>query len=127
MSDVFDIPIARTRIGLGARVTLDPAAVPPDPAPRDEVLRLARKLALAHEMQRMIDDGEVNDQADLARMLGFTRARVTQILDLTLLAPDIQESILGGSERDPRSSDGHALRRLTGMPWRRQRAVWANR
>ena len=27
-------------------------------------------------------------------MLGFTRARVTQLMDLTLLAPDIQEEIL---------------------------------
>jgi hypothetical protein len=34
------------------------------------------------------------DRAELAGVLGFTRARVTQLMDLTLLAPDIQEEIL---------------------------------
>jgi hypothetical protein len=30
----------------------------------------------------------------VARRLGLTRARITQLMDLTLLAPDIQEQIL---------------------------------
>ena len=91
MSEVFEVAIGRTRIGWGARVSLDPAAVVAASAPTEQVPRIARTLALAHVMQRMIDRGEVKDQAELARMLGFTRARVTQMLDLTLLAPDIQE------------------------------------
>jgi lipoprotein NlpI len=51
-------------------------------------------LAFAHTIQRAIDRGEIRDQADAARRLGVTRARMTQILDLTLLAPDLQEEIL---------------------------------
>ena len=56
--------------------------------------RVAVMLALAHKIQRAIDRGAVRDRAEVARRLGLTRARVTQLLDLTLLAPDIQEEIL---------------------------------
>jgi hypothetical protein len=37
---------------------------------------------------------EFADFADMARQLGFTRARVTQPMDLLLLAPEVQEEIL---------------------------------
>jgi hypothetical protein len=37
----------------------------------------------------------LTDRADVARRLGFTRARITHLLDLPLLAPDIQELVLG--------------------------------
>jgi hypothetical protein len=56
--------------------------------------RIARQLALAHALQRRVDAGEFADYADMARALGFTRARITQIMDLLLLAADIQEEIL---------------------------------
>lgn len=36
----------------------------------------------------------MRDYADIARLTGLTRARVTQIINLTLLAPMIQEQIL---------------------------------
>ncbi|MCA2978088.1 MAG: hypothetical protein INH37_07375 [Myxococcaceae bacterium] len=51
-------------------------------------------LALAHHLQRTIDQGLVADRAAVARKLGLTRARVTQLLDLLLLAPRIQEAVL---------------------------------
>jgi hypothetical protein len=51
-------------------------------------------LALAHKIQDAIDRGVVSDRAEVARSLGLTRARITQLLDLTLLAPDLQERIL---------------------------------
>jgi len=51
-------------------------------------------LALAHHLLVAIDRGLVADRAAVARMLGLTRARVTQLLDLLLLAPDLQEAVL---------------------------------
>ena len=45
-------------------------------------------------MQGLIDDGVVRDYAELARLGHVSRARVTQIMNLNLLAPDIQEEIL---------------------------------
>lgn len=56
--------------------------------------RVAQMLALAHHLQEAIDKGIVTDRASVARSLGFTRARVTQLLDLLMLAPDIQDRVL---------------------------------
>lgn len=67
---------------------------PPPPASAERPLRVARMLALAHKMQQLLDDGAVDSQAELAARLGMTRARVSQLLDLTLLAPDLQERLL---------------------------------
>lgn len=80
------------------RVTFSTKPVP-EPAATPEPVRrpakVARMLALAHHIQAAIDRDEVADRATVARRLGLTRARVCQLLDLCLLAPDIQEEILG--------------------------------
>ncbi len=55
---------------------------------------MARQLALAHALQRRVDAGEFADHASMARALGFTRARISQMMDLLLLAPVVQEEIL---------------------------------
>ena len=68
------------------------AEAQPEPARRPA--RVAVKLALAHQIQRLIDRGEIRNQAEAARRLGLTRARLSQIFDLTRLAPDLQEEIL---------------------------------
>ena len=70
------------------------ATPPVAPEPVRRPARLAIMFALAHKLQQAIDRGAVRDRAEVARRLGLTRARVTQLLDLTLLAPDIQEQIL---------------------------------
>ena len=51
-------------------------------------------MALAIRFEQLIRNGTVHDQADLARLAHISRARVTQIMDLLLLAPEIQEEIL---------------------------------
>ncbi|MFN0054058.1 MAG: hypothetical protein ACKV0T_17910 [Planctomycetales bacterium] len=56
--------------------------------------RVARLLALAHRFETLIRDGEVRDYADLARLGHVTSARITQVMNLLCLAPDIQEQIL---------------------------------
>ena len=58
------------------------------------VPRVARLLALAHRFERLIETGVVTDYADLARLGHVTRARVTQVMNLLVLAPDLQETIL---------------------------------
>jgi hypothetical protein len=80
-------------------------------------------LALAHTIQQAIDRGQVRDRAEIARRLGFTRAQVTHILDLTLLAPDLQEQVLFLEAVDgvqPMSE--HALRGMArALSWAEQR------
>ena len=51
-------------------------------------------MALAIRFDQLIRDGVVADQAELARLGNVTRARLTQIMNLLSLAPDIQEAIL---------------------------------
>ncbi len=59
--------------------------------------RAAQMLALAHHIERQIDAGAMPDYAAAARALGLTRARLTQVMNLLLLAPEIQERILSGA------------------------------
>jgi hypothetical protein len=56
--------------------------------------RISRLMALAIHFDGLIKGGVVHDYADIARLGGITRARVTQIMNLLLLAPEIQERIL---------------------------------
>jgi len=74
-------------------------AVPPSQAnprplkvPREP--RVKELLLQAREWQRLLNSGEVRNQAEIAQREGITRARVTQIMSLLNLAPDIQEHIL---------------------------------
>src|SRR5450756_479212 len=58
------------------------------------VPRVARLLALAHRLERLVRTGVVKDYAEAARLGHVTRARISQIMSLLYLAPDIQETIL---------------------------------
>jgi hypothetical protein len=91
--------------------------------------RITRLMALAIKFQDMVDQGEVADYADLARLGYVTRARLTQIMNLLLLAPDIQEAILFQTEAPQGRSVGErAWRTLTAEPnWKRQRELAAAR
>ncbi len=66
----------------------------PDPRAPASPASWSRSSALEHCLQTAIDGGDFRDRADLARQLGFTRARISQLLDLLMLAPDLQERIL---------------------------------
>jgi hypothetical protein len=56
--------------------------------------RIARLLALAIRFEGLLRNGTIRDYAELASLGRVTRARVTQIMKLLDLAPDIQEQIL---------------------------------
>lgn len=67
---------------------------PATPAQPGNLPRVTRLMALAIRFDQLIRDGEVADYAEIARLGHVTRARVTQIMNLLHLAPDIQEAIL---------------------------------
>ena len=64
---------------------------PPKTPQTPKVVELLRT---AQEWRRQLDADEVESQAAIARREGITRARVTQILSLVRLAPEIQEHVL---------------------------------
>ena len=73
-----------------------PAIFHPSPADGTDspIPQIARLLALAIRLDRLLRAGEFRDYAELARLGRVTRARITQIMKLLQLAPDIQEQIL---------------------------------
>jgi hypothetical protein len=79
-------------------------------------------MALAIYFDELIRRGEVEDYAQLARIGRVSRARVTQIMDLLNLAPQIQEILLaatsGASER--------ALRAEHVVPWHAQALAFSD-
>jgi len=104
-----------------------PPAPKPEPEPQGTIPRISRLLALAHHIQELIDTGQVKDLAEVARRGHVTRARMTQIMNLLLLAPDIQEEILfmppTTNGKDPITLRG--LRRvLAKTSLVKQRYVW---
>ena len=94
---------------------------PPKPTPQPPIPRLTRLLALAIKFEGLVRQGAVRDYADLARLGHVTRARMTQIMHLLDLAPDIQEAILleqpAVTERELRAVTRQA-------DWSRQREAW---
>ena len=101
----------------------------PDPAPEPEgrIPRISRLMALAIRFDRLIKEGEIDDQADLARLGNVSRARVTQIMNLLQLAPDIQEALLflPRTERGRDPIREHHIRPIVGiLDWRKQRKLW---
>ncbi|MBI4905153.1 MAG: hypothetical protein HY820_16075 [Acidobacteria bacterium] len=89
--------------------------------------RITQVVALALQFQEMIDCGEIRQHSDLARLGCISRERVSQIMVLVWLAPDIQESVL----RLPQVPGGRfpvsegTLRKIASLPlWEDQREQW---
>ena len=112
------------------RVSFRTERVPDVPVvePVGRVPRVARVLALAHKVDGMIRSGELRDLAHAAKVCGVTRARMTQIMNLLLLTPEIQQEILDlpavTKGRDPITERN--LREIVAEPlWERQMARWS--
>ena len=81
-------------------------------------------MALAIRLEDLLDSGLVGSQTEIAQAAGITKARVTQIINLTYLAPDIQQAILEleptTAVRDP-FIERDARKIATHINWGRQR------
>jgi hypothetical protein len=117
------IPMTWKRRG-GRKVIIAPdggdAWAPAKPR-QDETL--IRALARAHRWKRLLEGGRYRSAGEIAEAEGITRSFVNRLLRLTLLAPDIQETILDG--RHPK---GMMLEQLTGSMssvWDEQRERFA--
>ena len=106
---------------------IEPGAEQPSALPPGRVPRLARFLALALRLEVQLRQCVLKDCAEVARLGHVTRARVSQILSLVHLAPDIQEAILFL----PRTQRGQYPVILSDvipiameLDWKRQRRAW---
>jgi len=117
----FEIKARRKRIVDGPGPASEEAPLP------GRVPRVAKLMALAIRFDKLIADGVVANQSELAHLAQVTQPRMTQIMNLLHLAPDIQEEILfmGPVEegRDPITE--RELRAVTQERcWRRQREIF---
>lgn len=117
------------RRGRGSRKNVRSGDAPEPLTPQfGRVPRVARFMALAIRFDELIRSGVVTDYAELARLAHVTRARITQIMNLRLLAPDIQEAILFLAPVE-QGRDPILLRQLQPIAlaadWRKQRRTWS--
>lgn len=127
----FDVAFHRKAHGRKTLRRCD-AAVPgaePSPPPPGSIPRVARLMALAIHFDELIRQREVAGYAELARLGRVTRARLTQIMNLLHLAPDLQEQVL----HLPLTVEGrdalaeHHLRPIAAVvDWTEQRRMWAD-
>lgn len=110
------------RDGVEPSPPVDRAPPPPTPS------RIARLVALSQRIEALVRGGAFSDYAQLAVAAGLTRARVSQITDLALLAPDIQEELLEMT-REPTGRERIGERHLRGLvrepDWAKQRRIFA--
>ena len=106
---------------------IKPGPTPVVDIPDGRVPRISRLMALAIKFDGLIASGAIRDQTQLAELGHVSTARVTQIMNLLHLAPDIQEEILFL----PRVMNGRdairerVIRSITAeLDWRRQRQLW---
>jgi hypothetical protein len=115
------------RRGRGAQKTIESGPAPSRPG-EGRVPRVSRLMALAIRVEGLLRDGAVENYAEIGALGHVTRARVSQIMALLNLAPDIQEAILFL----PKTLAGrdaiilHEVLPVTAIPdWRKQRRLWA--
>jgi hypothetical protein len=114
------------RLHLTGRPTRQKAASDGPHSGNGRLPRVAQVMALAVYFQDMILRGEARDYADLARLGCLSRERMSQVMELVWLAPDIQEEILylpPTVGRYPISET--AVRRIADhLSWPDQRREW---
>ena len=101
---------------------------PPKPVkPKGRLPRITRYMALAIYYEGLIREGHIHDYAEIATLGHVTRARVTQIMNLRLLAPDLQEQLLT-FPRIEQGRDTICLRMFRTIAlepsWKNQREQW---
>ena len=89
--------------------------------------RITKMMALAIRFDQLVQTGAVRNYAELARLGQVSRTRITQVIVLLQLAPDIQEGVLFlprvPAGRDPISE--RDLRPIAATAdWNRQRQMW---
>lgn len=94
--------------------------------PVGRVPRISKLMALAIRYEQMLNDGVVQSQTELAELLHVSQPRMTQIMNLLHLAPEIQEEILMLQETTSgQAITEHNLREITSSSsWNEQAMKW---
>lgn len=118
--------VSFSRGNSGRREITDPSP-PATVSPTGRIPRISKLMALAIRFEGLLRAGKISDQTELARLAKVTQPRMTQIMNLLHLAPDIQEAILflPRVEAGPDPIHLKQLRRFAMLAdWREQRHAW---
>jgi site-specific DNA recombinase len=98
-------------------------------APTGRIPRISKLMALAIKMEGLVREGKVNDYTALASVGHVSKPRLTQIMNLMNLAPDIQEALLFlpkiMSGPDP-ITERQMRPVMAAVDWSRQRELFTN-
>ena len=116
------VPISIRRRG-GRRLVLAPDGrdISAVPVARHIDNAMIKAIARAFRWQEMLENGEYATIREIANAEKINETYVGRVLQLTLLAPDIVEAILGG--RQPAELQLDRLRRRFPMLWAEQRSA----
>ncbi|MCE3018115.1 MAG: hypothetical protein ACK56W_05535 [Pirellula sp.] len=128
MSDEIQVGATFHKKRVGKHIAMVEGPPPTAPErPKGRLPRITRYMALAIYYEDLIRQGHVHDYAEIATLGHVTRARVTQIMNLRLLAPDIQEQLLS-LERNVEGRSSLCLRAFQSIAiqsdWRQQRKAF---
>lgn len=86
---------------------------------------LRQNLVLAYQIQELFDKEKAKNLGQVGQWLHMTHARISQIMNLLFLAPDIQEEILFSDEGKVLQLTEHKIRKIPmEVSWAKQREMW---
>lgn len=89
--------------------------------------KIRQNLALAYQIEELLDTGKINDVKQLTGHLNMSHARIHQLMAMTLLAPSIQEAILLGENERVSEIAEYKLRKISRKTnWEDQKNMWNN-
>jgi hypothetical protein len=122
----IELPVHFQRTGHGSRKQLCAGAAAAT-RPPGRVPRVSRLMALALRLEALVRSGQIRSYCELAALGHVTRARISQIMNLIHLAPDLQEALLF-LPPTLRGRDAIILADMqpiaAALDWRKQRRLW---
>lgn len=86
---------------------------------------LRQNLVLAYQIQELFEKERAKNLGQVGQWLHMTHARISQIMNLLFLAPDIQEEILFSYEGKVSELTEHKIRKIPmEVNWTKQIEMW---
>jgi hypothetical protein len=93
------------------------------PIKKEPLLR--QNLVLAYQIQELFEKEKAKNLEQVGQWLHMTHARISQIMNLLFLAPDIQEEILFLDDEKVFQLTEHKIRKIpVEVKWTKQREMW---
>jgi hypothetical protein len=87
--------------------------------------KIRRNLILAHQLQRLFDEGKIKSLKQASEWLNFDQARLDHLMTMLLIAPAIQSEILNGDKKVISLIPEYKIRSLAAQTdWKKQTQIW---